>query len=164
MRARLAVAVATAGVLAADLATKAAVRANLAPYESVPVIPGVLWVTHVRNEGAAFGMLQGGRWLFVAIAVGVIVGVTWYLSTRSVSSPWMVGALALVAGGSLGNVYDRVLAGKVTDFVDLGWFPVFNVADSAVVVGTGILVVWTLFSREPEGGDGEDAGVGAVSS
>ncbi len=152
-RARLAVFLAAAGVLAVDLLTKAIIRAFLQPYESVQVIPGALWLTHIQNEGAAFGMLQGGRWLFVGVAALVLVGVFLYVRSSVDLSPWAVAALGSISGGSLGNMHDRVVLGSVTDFVDLGWFPVFNVADSAVVVGTGIVVLAVLLGRAEAPGE-----------
>lgn len=157
-RARLAVSAVAAGVLAADLASKAAVRSLLTPLESAELIPGVLWITRVGNQGAAFGIMQGTQWLFNIVSIGVIIGVAWFTLTGRARSWWTVAALGLLAGGSAGNLYDRLTVGTVTDFVDLRWFPVFNVADSAIVVGTAIVVVLTLFfANDDDDEDLEDA-------
>lgn len=138
----------TAGVVAADQASKALVREQMAVSESVPVIDGILWLTHVENTGAAFGMLRGQQWLLIATAVVMLAVVAYVvLRVRPVDS-WVRLALALVAGGAIGNLIDRVVAGAVTDFFDLGWFPVFNIADIALDVGVAILVVLLLVKGE----------------
>jgi signal peptidase II len=135
------------GVIAADQATKALVRAEMAVGESKPLIDGVFWLTHVHNTGAAFGMFRGQQWMLVLIAAVVLVAiafVAWHLRPDSVLART---ALALIAGGAAGNLIDRAVLGGVTDFLDLGWWPVFNVADMALDVGVAILVWWVLFGQ-----------------
>lgn len=156
----LAFAVTASVVVLLDQLTKALVRGNFALGESVPVIDGVLWLTRVRNTGAAFGLLRGWQWLLVAIAFVVLGAVTWALVRLKPESRVARTALALIAGGALGNLIDRVASGGVTDFFDLGWFPVFNVADIALDVGVALLVVWLLFGSEHRS-DGSDAGAPA---
>lgn len=155
-RARIAALVVAVAVLAADLGSKAAVRDLVSTNDSVALIPGVLWVTHVGNQGAAFGMMQGLRWFFVGVGVAVLAGVTWFLWRHEVGSRWTALAAGLVAGGAGGNLHDRLLAGRVTDFIDLGWFPVFNLADAAIVVGVAILSYRLLFDGDM--GEGELGG------
>lgn len=144
-------------VLAADLSSKAAVRDLIAPNESVPVIDGVVWLTHVRNAGAAFGMLQGLQLLFMGISAAVIVGVAVYLARGARHGGWTVVSLGLLAGGSAGNLYDRLTLGRVTDFVDFRWFPVFNAADAAISAGVIVLVLIVLFAKDDDAGEAAGA-------
>lgn len=145
------------GIVALDQLTKALVRASFAPGESLTVIPGVLHLTYVRNVGAAFGLLPGARPLFITTSLFVlfVVAVYWI---RYRPRPWpLVVGLALVCSGAVGNLIDRALAGRVTDFFDLAFmdFPVFNIADSAIVIGVGVLTGWLLLSPDPDGDDPE---------
>ncbi|MHB1135775.1 MAG: signal peptidase II [Coriobacteriia bacterium] len=137
-----------AAVVAADQATKAVVRTRMAVGESLPVIDGAFWLTHVENTGAAFGMLRGQQWLLIATAVAMLAVVAYVMLRLRPADSWVRWSLALVSGGAIGNLIDRVSAGAVTDFFDLGWFPVFNVADIALDVGVAVLVVLLLFKGE----------------
>lgn len=139
------------GVLIADQATKSLVRATLAVGASVPFLDGFMSLTHVRNTGAAFGFFPGRMPVFIAISVLVLGGIAWVWWRLKPRSTWVVIALGLVAGGATGNLIDRIIAGRVTDFFDVGWWPVFNVADIALDVGVVALLVWLLFSREEVG-------------
>ncbi len=117
------------GVIAADQVTKALVRASFVIGESRQVIPGVVWLTHVNNTGAAFGLFQGRQWLLVSVAI-VVLGVIGYVAFRVCPKSrvaWI--ALGLVAAGAVGNLIDRVASG----------------------VGVALLVGWLLFSREARG-------------
>lgn len=137
--------------LVADQSSKVFVRSWLAVAESVPVVPGVFHLTHAENEGAAFGLMPGFIWLFVATSLGVLLGIGVFWWRVRPAARWLVVALGLVAGGSVGNLVDRVRFGRVTDFFDVLAisFPVFNLADSAIVVGVGLLVIWVLFGPQP---------------
>lgn len=137
-----------AAVVAADQVSKAVVRDSLALGEQVPVIDGVLWFTRVHNTGAAFGILRGQQWLLITTAVLMLAVVGYVMLRVRPVSPWARTALALVTGGAIGNLIDRVVLGGVTDFFDLGWFPVFNVADIALDVGVAILVFVLLVGGE----------------
>lgn len=141
----------TVGLIGIDQVTKAMVRARLNPAESIELFRDVLYLTHVRNTGAAFGLMPGGRTLFIATSTLVLICIVVYLHRMRPSARWLVVALGLVAAGAAGNLIDRSLTGRVTDFVDFSLihFPVFNVADSAIVIGVGMLVVWILFGPEP---------------
>ena len=136
-------------VLAADLVTKILVVARIAPGSDVRLLGGAVYLTHVRNEGAAFSFAEGATVLFSLIAVAVAVVIV-RTARRLYSTGWAV-VLGLVLGGALGNLIDRIfrspgfLRGGVVDFVsvfapDGRVWPVFNVADSAIVCG-GILAV-----------------------
>lgn len=142
-------------VLAFDLATKIAVVHWIEPGKPVEIIGDVVTLRLVRNPGAAFSMATGMTWLLTIVAVCVVIGVV--RIGRTLRSPWWALGLGLVLGGALGNLIDRFfrapgpLQGHVVDFVSVGWWPVFNVADSSIVCGAILLVVLSLFGFEPNG-------------
>jgi signal peptidase II len=155
-----------AAILAADQYTKTLVRRTIpvnTSYMPIAWLDRFVTLTHVENHGASFGLLQGYGGLFAIVALGVVVGIGWYVWRYPALPRFMVFVFGLMLGGSLGNLVDRLFrGGVVTDFVDLRWWPVFNVADSCVVVGSILLGVYTLFfegRREAAAlpGDGDDA-------
>lgn len=137
MRAWAAVLVAAA-VLALDVLTKALVSGLPVGY-SQPLLGQWVLLTHVRNSGAAFGMLAGRTGLFVALEIAVLVALPFAL--RLTADKWSLVAMGALMGGAAGNLLDRLRTGLVIDFIDLRFWPVFNVADSAIVAGVGILVL-----------------------
>ncbi len=147
-------------VAAADQATKALVQASLAPGQRIPVLPFADLVL-VFNTGAAFSFLAGaGGWqrgFFIGIAVAAIAMIVWLLARHSGEHLFCAG-LALILGGAIGNLWDRIELGHVVDFVLLhagGWhFPAFNVADSAITIGAGLLIWDALRGRREEQGAG----------
>lgn len=147
-------------VVGLDQASKAFIRSMLPAGASIPVVPGWLYLTHVRNEGAAFGLLQGRQpfFVFVTILVLIGIGVYWWRSSERARPTAVVIAIGLVAGGAIGNLIDRVYSSRVTDFIEVAIinFPVFNVADSAIVCGTAVLVTWLLFGAPESGSGGTD--------
>lgn len=138
-----------------DLLTKCLAVALIDPGESVPIIGDFARFTLVRNPGAAFSMATGMTWLLTLIAAAVVIGVI--RIGRTLRSLWWAIGLGMVLGGALGNLVDRIfrypgpLQGHVVDFVAIGWWPVFNVADSAIVCGAILLVALTVFGFEPDG-------------
>jgi len=125
-----------AGAVAVDQLLKILVVAFMEPGRSITVIPAVLDITFTTNTGAAFGLLKGsGQLIFLVATVVVVLILAWFFYTRHSDSTWSFIALGMVIGGALGNVIDRICRGKVVDFVDLGWWPVFNFADMAIVAG-----------------------------
>ncbi|MGK8508519.1 signal peptidase II [Nocardia asiatica] len=142
-------------VLGLDLLTKTIAVARLTPGDPVPIIGDFARLSLVRNPGAAFSMATGMTWLLTLVAAAVVVGVVRIGRTLR-SLGWAIG-LGLVLGGALGNLMDRLfrapgpLQGHVVDFVAVGWWPVFNVADSAIVCGAILLVVLTVLGFEPNG-------------
>jgi len=145
----------SAVVIVLDQITKAIVLQVLEPYVPKPVIPGLFNWTLAFNTGAAFSFLadQEGwqRWLFTALAV-VVSGILVRWLARTPRGDWRTALpLALVIGGALGNLIDRVRSGHVTDFIQVYWrdwyFPSFDVADSAISVGAVLLVWFGLFHR-----------------
>jgi signal peptidase II len=139
-------------VLAADQVAKAAIEAHLVPGEQVDVL-GPLGLTLSHNHGVAFGLAGGAGAPLIAVTL-VALGVVVYLFARDPARPGMWVATGLLAGGAIGNLGDRVRAGSVTDFVDLGSWPPFNLADVAITAGVLLLVLLYLrdSEREPAGG------------
>ncbi len=136
-----------AGVIAADQLTKYLVRTLMAPPgTSWPLVGRLLRLTYVRNTGAAFGMLPGHQSVFVTVSILMLAGVAVYWFRVRPRRALLVFALALLSAGALGNLIERIASGRVTDFIQVPFdFPVFNVADSAIVVGVGLLLWWILF-------------------
>ncbi len=147
-----------------DQITKWMAEANLElGGESYKIIPHLNF-SLAYNEGAAFGFLDGARWFFVILAVVVTVAILIWLAKLSKSEKWTAVGLALVLGGAVGNGIDRLLHGKVIDFIDvyadwnvffltkwndgLSHFATFNVADIAINIGAVILIAISLFSKE----------------
>lgn len=142
-------------VLIADIVTKSLAVAHIDPADPISIVGDTVTLTLLRNSGAAFSMATGYTWILTIIAL-VVVAVIIRFSSRLRSGWWMLG-LGLVLGGALGNLVDRLfrspgpLRGYVVDFVSVGWWPVFNVADSAVVCGAVLLVVLTVLGFEFDG-------------
>jgi signal peptidase II len=131
-------------VLALDIVTKVLAVKLLTPGQPVPIIGDTVTWTLVRNSGAAFSMATGYTWMLTLIATGVVVGIFWM--GRRLVSPWWAIGLGMILGGATGNLVDRFfrspgpLRGHVVDFLSIGWWPVFNVADPSVVGGAILLV------------------------
>lgn len=135
--------------LAADQLTKWLVVTHLVRGEFVRVCP-FLKLRHAYNTGVAFGMWAGGGKLLPIVAALCIITVFVWGSRYARQSALVGWALALVGGGALGNMVDRVRLGHVTDFIDFGVWPVFNVADSCVVVGAILLLIHGLLHHDPK--------------
>ena len=148
----------SAAVIALDQWTKWLVLQKLTPYMPHVVVPHVLNWTLAFNTGAAFSFLAGAdgwqTWLFGALAVIVCIALIVWMA-RTPRGEWRTALpLALIVGGALGNLIDRLLRGQVTDFIQVYWhqwsWPAFNVADSAICVGAITLIVTGLFVRAPQ--------------
>ena len=116
--------------------------------DSIPIIDNILYITSHRNRGAAWGILQGQMWLFYVITIIVIVAIMYYMQ-KAAKGKWLLGvSLALMLGGAIGNFIDRVVRKEVVDFIHTYIFtynfPVFNIADSALVVGVVVLMIQML--------------------
>jgi signal peptidase II len=141
-----------------DRVSKWFVAKNIPLHGGIQVIPGFFRITHVENRGAAFGLFADspGQWkiamlvLFSVVALVVVSALLW----RNSHSMTTTGiGLALILGGAIGNLWDRLVSGRVVDFLlfyikQYQW-PAFNVADSAIVVGAGLLVIEILFAKAP---------------
>jgi signal peptidase II len=147
---RMRSAVVIAAVVLLDRVTKLYIRAHFSPWDTYPVIPGFFNIVHTENPGAAFGMLSDspGEWrgvLLVGVSLAVMVAIAVMLWRAPVSSATSQWGLSLVFGGALGNVWDRMFRGTVTDFLQFFFgayeFPAFNAADSAITIGAGLLLI-----------------------
>ena len=144
-------------VIGLDRITKSLVETRLAPLGSIPVLPGFFDLTYVRNPGGVFGLFKnldsGIRGiLFTVIPAAAILLIAIYAMRTPAHRGLTQSALALILGGAVGNLVDRFKYGHVIDFLDFYWrdyhWPAFNVADSAICVGVGLLIVETLFGKE----------------
>lgn len=153
-------AVIAASVVVLDVISKVVVVAMVQPNEPVRLLGGLVYLSLIRNPGAAFSMATGMTWLLALIAIGVVVFIV-RMAPRLRSTPWAV-SLGLVLGGAIGNLIDRIfrapgfLQGHVVDFVSVfgpnaEYFPVFNVADSAITIGGISLVVTALLGIDFDG-------------
>jgi signal peptidase II len=132
-------------VVVADQLSKAIVRASLERGEEVELVLGVALV-HARNSGVAFSLLSGGGTLLVVLPLLALVALIAFLVTQS-RRPLVWLPAGLMLGGAAGNLIDRVRDGAVTDFIDLPFWPAFNLADSAITVGV-VALIWVL-ERKP---------------
>ena len=141
-----------AAAVAADQLTKLVVKANLALGESWPA-EGFLRISHGTNTGSAFGLFRGQP-VFLAIASILAMGfIVYYYRTQSARRPILRFTVGLLLGGSLGNLMDRLRMGEVVDFIDVGPWPVFNLADSSIVVGMTLLVASVVLAGGGSHGD-----------
>lgn len=132
-----------------DQASKYLIMANMTQGQSIPVIENFFHITYIHNPGAAFGLLANQTSFFIAVTLLVVAGIFVFYWKRGVKGRIMPVALGLIAGGSLGNLVDRIRFGEVVDFLDFRIWPVFNLADSSIVIGAGLLVIvlWRMESK-----------------
>ena len=146
-------------IIVADQATKWIIRSNVALFEKIPLLP-FLDITHLRNRGAAFGILNDlpeivRMPLFVFVLAVAIVVIFVFLKKVEPGDRVLILSLSLILGGAIGNSIDRFRLGYVTDFIDFHWFgdpkyhwPPFNVADSAITIGVILILFDTLFLKK----------------
>lgn len=125
-----------------DQLIKWLIRANLANGQAVPLIPGVLELLHIQNPGGAFSILENQTWLFILVAILVIVAVIVIDRRYSKSTLTAIG-LGLLLGGAIGNMTDRMISHTVTDYmyISIIHFPIFNLADASIDVGVALLLI-----------------------
>ncbi|MNN40824.1 Lipoprotein signal peptidase [compost metagenome] len=138
-----------------DQGTKYLIATKLTIGEQIPVIGDFFLITSHRNRGAAFGILQDKRWFFIVITVIVVIGLIWYLlKVKNTGNKLLPTALSLVLGGAVGNFLDRAVTGEVVDFLQFNFgsytFPIFNVADSCIVIGVSLIVLDSLLEVRRE--------------
>lgn len=140
-------------LLIADQLSKALVIVNLAVGERVSVVGDLVQIWHAQNRGAAFSLFQGGAILFLIVSVASVAMVAYFHRSLRARPWWVHLVLGIVLGGTLGNFIDRLRQGYVTDWLSVGFgdtrWPTFNVADSSIVVGIGVLVLY-LFLTSPD--------------
>lgn len=135
-----------------DQVSKYLAVAYLMDIDTFPIIKDVLHFTYVENRGAAFGMLSEHRWVFMVLSVVGIIALVVWLAVSKVNSRWMQCAVALVVGGGIGNMIDRVRLEYVIDFIDCRFidFYVFNIADSCVCVGCAMVILAVIIDEVQE--------------
>jgi signal peptidase II len=151
----------SAGVFVLDRWSKSIIEAHVSTFDVHTVIPGFFDIVHSQNRGVAFGLMNESTsaWrtmvliVFSAAALLLVAGLLWRAARLD---RWTVTGLALVLGGAAGNLFDRVMWGRVTDFLEfyigsLHW-PTFNVADSCIVIGSGLLLLELLKTRRQPAG------------
>ena len=163
----------SAAVLVLDRLTKWWIETHLTFYDIYQVIPGFFQIVHTQNRGIAFGIFNDGATdssslaliVFSLLILGFISAMLWHYSHTVEREHWTLRyGLGMVLGGALGNVFDRVFHGAVTDFLDFYWghwhFPSFNVADSAITVGAGLLLLnlWKPGEKKRNAGAAEGVG------
>lgn len=133
-------------IIAIDQLSKWAIVKYMELYESIPLIEGWFHITSSRNRGAAFGILQDQRTFFIVLTVSVSLFLIYYIYKIHKEQKLFSFALSLILGGAIGNLIDRVFRGEVVDFIDVRIinFAIFNIADSAIVIGVG-LMIWEMF-------------------
>lgn len=151
-------------VLVLDQITKWLIVQNLDLYETRSVIGEFLQITSHRNRGAAFSILQNQRWFFIIVTSVVVIGILWYLSKirKDPGKKLLAFALSLLLGGAVGNFVDRARFGEVVDFIQFHFqfslfgkqidyiFPIFNVADSAIVIGVSLIFLDSILTWRRE--------------
>lgn len=133
--------------IALDQLTKYWAFVTLNPTGDIGLIKGVLHLSYAENTGAAFSILQNQRWIFISITIIAIIALCYLLITKRITDKIAIISAAMIIGGGIGNLIDRILKGYVIDFIDFRLinFAVFNVADSFVCVGAVIGAIWYLF-------------------
>lgn len=123
--------------------------------EQIPVIDNFFYITSHRNSGAAWGILEGKMGFFYVITVAVVIGIIYYLQKYGKNAALIAIPLSLILGGAIGNFIDRISRQEVIDFLDFIIFtydfPVFNVADSSLVIGVGLLLIATVIDEKKKG-------------
>ena len=143
---RIAFVVVAAVVFVLDRVTKSLVTAQVPYGTEVSVFGHLLGIANVHNSGAAFGLVPAGAAFFLVASIVVAIGLVIYVVRRP-SNLWHDAVLGLILGGTLGNGYDRIMFGTVTDFINFHFWPVFNVADSAISIGVVALVAGYLLRK-----------------
>ena len=141
-----------------DQAVKYLVKTLIPMGTSVKFIPGVLGLTHIHNDGAAFSMLAGARWFFVVLTIAFVVFGMWVRLTGRLRQPLGKWSWVLVIAGAIGNLIDRCLYGYVVDMFEVQFmhFAIFNVADIYVVVGGILFCIYYLFLHDKQKENGND--------
>jgi signal peptidase II len=130
-------------VFVLDQGLKSLVEGSMRPGENIPVIPGFFSITYIRNEGGAFGILDGSPLVLLIGSVVAVCVVLWMLLAGQ-SSRLTILACGLILGGAAGNLLDRLTTGKVTDYIHFSFWYIFNAADAAITVGAAVLLYTAL--------------------
>ena len=133
-----------------DRITKVLTVNLLKPVDNMVLIPKVLSLTYVENKGAAFGIMQNARWIFVVVTIIILASLCVYIIKTKPQSKLFKWSAALIGAGAIGNLIDRICYGYVVDMIQATFinFPVFNFADCCIVIGTGLLCLYILKKEE----------------
>jgi signal peptidase II len=131
------------GVFLIDQGVKSLVEGSMRVGQSISLVPGLLDITFIKNDGGAFGILGGSRLLLLAGSAVAVVVVFWMLFSGKPTRLATIGC-GLILGGAAGNLLDRLASGEVTDYVHFSFWYIFNAADAAIVVGVGLLLLSAL--------------------
>ncbi len=140
-------------LVVADQLTKVLTLKYLKPINTTDVIDGILSLTYVENRGAAFGILQNARWVFIIATIAILCAILYFKHRYNPKEKTINYALCLLISGAVGNLIDRIFRGYVVDMIEVTFinYPVFNVADCFVVIGTILLAVYIIFIyKEPK--------------
>lgn len=142
----------SAVILAADQTIKYFIETNIAMGEKVTVIKDFFYITYHTNTGAAHGILQNGNFIFIPVTIIAVIAIIYFILKRK--EKFLKAVLAVLLGGALGNLADRIFKGAVTDYLDFYFgsynYPTFNIADSCIFVSAILLVIFILFIyKEP---------------
>ncbi|MFT9497014.1 signal peptidase II, partial [Anaerosolibacter sp.] len=118
--------------------------------ESIPIIHNIFHITYVHNYGAAFGILRNQKSFFIVMTLAVVIGTFFFLRTQEKVHPAMKFSLTLIIAGAIGNLIDRIQFGYVRDFFDFRVWPVFNIADMAIVCGATLLSYYMIIIDRPQ--------------
>jgi|SRR5690625_1280232 len=142
-------------VIGMDQLTKCLVIQKMDLYESIPIIDHFFYITSHRNAGAAWGILQGQMVFFYIVTIFVIIGLVYYMEKYARNNKLTAVSLSLILGGAIGNFIDRLLRQEVVDFLDVMIFkydfPIFNVADSCLVIGVILIFIATIMEEKSKG-------------
>ncbi len=131
-------------IMTADQVTKYIIIQRVPEGSSIGIIPGFLSITHIRNTGAAFGLFQGYTGILTVVSIVAIFLIIILKSILNFNSAFYNVCLGFVLGGALGNLIDRFFVGEVTDFINIRFIPVFNVADSSILIGFSLIIILIL--------------------
>ena len=146
-------------LVAIDQLTKLLTLKFLKPVLCVEILEGIFSLTYVENRGAAFGILQNARWVFIVATIFAIILMIWYKLKYKPDNKLLNVSLCLILSGAIGNMIDRIFRGYVVDMLEVTFidYPVFNVADCFVVVGAILICIYILFIyKEPKKDDKND--------
>lgn len=135
-------------IIILDQLVKLYVQSSMGLGMSIPVIPNVFHITYILNAGAAFGILENQRGFFIFIGILVLAAAGWFYSCLRRENAWIRYGAAMLLGGAVGNLIDRIFQGSVVDFFDFRIWPVFNVADIAIVVGVACIIYSIVFQTK----------------
>ncbi len=137
-------------VIGLDRLSKYYIEASMWPGMSIPVIKNVFHITYIINPGAAFGILEYQTGFFIVVSVLMVAAAIWYVPRVPVQYRLLRYGIGLLTGGAMGNLFDRIRYGGVVDFLDFRIWPIFNIADIAIVCGVGCIIITYLYVMRKE--------------